>query len=962
MVGKAISLRKRFMVIIVVFVIAYVLLGLYTNKAAEVTVNNSRELSLELRQIGLSLSNISDTLHLLGVSLYQSTLYDNEDQPDNIQTRLGQLAQQVNQLLLLKAVKNNPEFYEPAVKLSENFRHITVFSQNLLEIQSDYERKYPAMPIMLGKLQPINNEMKGLIVTAIDEAKIESVTKPEQQQALDLFRDLRYIWSQMVGTVRIFVMNRMGAFGPPKSTMSRVLQDRDLYVEAIKELFSRLDVLDARHILNMVQSDALLQMKSQNNNYEFYFEKTKEIYLSDGWRTDRILLKEVADPAIENTWAQVYLLQNRLNAHTQLVINGFARTTDQLSGFIWLAVSLAVLLLVIGYVIFELLIRKPIAQIARALEAEGDGIEITPVLNYSVKETGILVNAFSKMQAQIRSRQLRLQTVLDNAGEGILTLNAHRQIQSVNIAAEKLFGYSGGELINKEIAIVIPAYLSLSQHSSFLQSPGADSRALILDEQEVMAQNKDGRVFPISLRLSQVMLDGETLFTALVSDISERKAMIDRLRHLAERDSLTGLYNRHFLMDELERIVDRLNRGDRQAIALLYIDLDNFKYVNDTLGHLSGDRVLQDVTKMLEKRARGTDLLTRLGGDEFAILLYDVDPLQAQSTAEAYRKQLADYVYRYDGQVVDIGCSIGVALIHDRIQRKEDILSRADLACHIAKRSGRNRVHIYESRDQENIDIMTADMGWSRRIKAAIENDTFVLASQPIVHTHTGKILFEEILLRLKENDSDLIMPSGFLPSAERFGLSLDLDRWVIKTSLTLMAENRVGNARGISINLCAKTVGDNQTLDLIESTIESLGLSADRILFEVTESIAISNLNLASEFLLKLKKLGCYTAIDDFGAGYSSFAYLKDLPVDFVKLDGSYIHQIHRDKIKRAIVVAMNDVAHALGKRTIAEFVESEDALLELKKIGIDYCQGFYTGKPELIAPKPGNIVYLRK
>lgn len=744
--------------------------------------------------------------------------------------------------------------------------------------------------------------------------------------------------------------------------MSNVQQDRKLYAEAILDLFGRLDELDVQHKLGLIQSDALLKMKSLNNQYEFYYKKAAEIYLSEQWRSDRILLRDAADPALDIAWTQIYLLQSRLNDRTQQELNGFAATADQLSNFIWLAVTLAVLLLLVGYATFEFLIRKPIAQIADALEAEGRGIEVTPELNHSVKETSILVNAFSSMQEQIRSRQLRLQTILDNAGEGILTINTRGKIESFNLAAEKLFGFTEEEVKGKDVSVVIPAYVSLSHHKQLTSLINNMSGVNLDDEQEVVAQTKDGRVFPISLRLGQVEVEGETLFTALVSDISERKAMIDRLTHLAERDSLTGLYNRHFLMDELERIVDRSNRGEHQLVALLYIDLDNFKYVNDTLGHLSGDSVLQDVTKLLERRARGTDLLTRLGGDEFAILLYDVDGYQAQVTAEAYRKQLADYVYRHDGRIVDIGCSIGVALMDDNISSKEDILSRADLACHIAKRSGRNRVHIYEPQDQENIDIMSADMGWSRRIKAAMEYNNFVLASQPIVDTNNGQVLFNEILLRLKDDGNDMIMPSGFLPSAERFGLSLELDRWVIERSLRLLAENNKEDFPGFSINLSAKTVGDNKTLETIESMIKEYKISADRLLFEVTESIALNNIGLASDFLLKLKQLGCQTALDDFGAGYSSFSYLKDLPVDFVKLDGSYIRQIHRDKVKRAIVVAMNDVAHALGKQTIAEFVENSQSLEELREIGIDYCQGFYTGKPTLFSSKSQNVVYLRK
>lgn len=964
MVTHQISLRKRFSIILVLFVAIFSVVALYTNKAARETIDDSHDLSLELRQIGLSISDISDTLHLLGVAMYQSTLYEDEDQPETIQLRLEQLAHHVNKLLLMNAVKSNHDFYEPALALSENFRSLTIHAQSLLELQSDYSRKYPAMPIMINNLEPINREMVGLIISAIEEAKQGLSDKPEQQQVLNLLKDIRYVWSQMVSSVRVFVANRLGAFGPPRSTMSAISKDRVIYHDTLLDLFAKLDELKTQNVLDLVQSESFRQMKNLQLEYEFYFKKAEEIYLSDQWRSDRILLKDATDPALEIAWAQLYLLQNRLNENTRLGLNQFARTADNLSLFVGIVTVVAIVLFIIGYITFELVIRKPIAQIAAALEAEGKGKGeiVRPQLDYTVKETGVLLNAFSKMQDQIRSRQLRLQTILDNAGEGILTITIDGKIESINLAAQELFGFKESEVRGRDVSVIIPAYLTLSPSN---RQGGRNKKTefeLVQGEHEVFGKARDGRVFPISLRLEKVEIEGATLFTALVSDISERKAMIDRLTQLAERDSLTGLYNRHFLMDELERIVDRLKRGEKQTVALLYIDLDNFKYVNDTMGHLSGDSVLQEVTKILEQRARGTDLVTRLGGDEFAIVLYDVDAYQAHVTADAYRMQLADYVYRFEGKVVDIGCSIGVALMDENIKHKEDILSRADLACHIAKRSGRNRVHIYEPQDQESINIMSADMGWSRRLKTAMECDNFLLASQPIVDTCSGEILFNEVLIRLKEAGENIIMPSGFLPSAERFGLSVDLDRWVIEHSLQLLAQNHNKDFPGFSINLSAKTVGDSKTLELIESKIRDLSLPANKLLFEVTESIALSNINLASDFLLKLKQLGCQTALDDFGAGYSSFSYLKDLPVDFVKLDGSYIKRITRDKVKRAIVVAMNDVAHALGKKTIAEFVEDVETLEELKAIGLDYCQGFYTGKPKLVAAEPENVVYLHK
>ncbi|MDH5259595.1 MAG: GGDEF and EAL domain-containing protein, partial [Gammaproteobacteria bacterium] len=361
-----------------------------------------------------------------------------------------------------------------------------------------------------------------------------------------------------------------------------------------------------------------------------------------------------------------------------------------------------------------------------------------------------------------------------------------------------------------------------------------------------------------------------------------------------------------------------------------------------------------------EKRARGTDLVTRLGGDEFAILLYDVDELQAKATASAYRKQMADYVFRYEGKAVDVGCSIGVVIYDEHMKKKEELLSKADLACHLAKQSGRNRVHVYAPRDQQDINTMSSDMGWSRRIKLAIEHDEFFQFTQPIVDTKTGFTLSNEVFLRLKDSEKQLIMPSGFLPSAERFGLSVDLDRWVITRTFRLLSEQKSSHFSGYSINLSAQMIDNEGALHFIQDQMCRFNINPMQIIFEVTESNAINQLDKAADFLQGLNTLGFKTALDDFGVGYSSFGYLKDLPVDYVKLDGSFVQNLGNDRVKAAIVKAMNEVAHALGKKTVAEFVEDATTLASLREIGVDYCQGYYTGKPVSVLDKPSNILYL--
>lgn len=473
---------------------------------------------------------------------------------------------------------------------------------------------------------------------------------------------------------------------------------------------------------------------------------------------------------------------------------------------------------------------------------------------------------------------------------------------------------------------------------------------ILSSELNVTAQRRDGSLFPVSIKVSEMHLDGRRYFTAIMADISERKAMMDRLRFLAEHDALTGLHNRQFFSEELERVVQRALRQTCAPFALLYVDLDNFKFVNDSLGHLAGDQVLVEIAGMLEKRSRKTDLLARLGGDEFAVLLYGVNPIQAQQVAENYRLALADYVFRHQGRVVDVGCSIGVAVFDSRIRTREELMVRADIACHMAKRAGRNAVHVYAAEDRANLDVALADMGWTRRIKQALEHNGFLVAIQPIVSIRRKQVSGYELLLRMRGENGEIIAPSSFITAAERFGLISSIDRWVVRRALALLAGQHIEPGMRLSINLSAVSIGDNELLELIGREIRQRGIEAHRLTFELTETAAMNDLAAAIDFLARLQALGCATALDDFGVGYSSFAYLKDLPVDYVKIDGSFVRDIVSDGVQLAMVKSMNEIARAMGKQTVAEFVENEDVLRMLGEIGVDYAQGYFTGRPRLL------------
>ncbi len=552
---------------------------------------------------------------------------------------------------------------------------------------------------------------------------------------------------------------------------------------------------------------------------------------------------------------------------------------------------------------------------------------------------------------QIAASEARYVAILDNAAEGIVTFDRQGIIRSFNRSAEQLFGYEVDEIVGGEITLLMPLPDVPDRGKGHLEHfMKEEIGRLIGREGEILGRRKNGENFHMAIKISKVVLEDQEMYTALADDISERKAMMEHLKSMAEHDGLTGLYNRSYFQESLERLVE-LTRRTRQTSALFYIDLDHFKYVNDTMGHGAGDRLLKEISAILNRRARKSDLVSRLGGDEFTVLLYNIPEEQIGNSAESFRKALADYPFRNGAEQVDIGCSIGVSLITEQTRSAAETLSHADIACHLAKRGGRNRVHVFSKTDEADVAAMSTDMGWSRRIREAVERGSFALACQPIVVAHSGEIESHEVLIRMLDDHNNLIMPGVFLPSAERFGLAVDIDRWVIVHAIETLVEKRKDHPEmRYAINLSGHTLSDRSVCDLIHETLRQSELDPSALTFEVTETAAIADMSLAVEFLSSLRQIGCKTSLDDFGSGMSSFAYLRDLPVDSVKIDGRFVKNMAVNRVDQAMVKAMSEIAHALGKKTIAEFVEDESTMELLRAYGIDYAQGYHLGKPEVV------------
>ncbi len=427
----------------------------------------------------------------------------------------------------------------------------------------------------------------------------------------------------------------------------------------------------------------------------------------------------------------------------------------------------------------------------------------------------------------------------------------------------------------------------------------------------------------------------------------------ETIQHLAFHDALTGLANRHQFEDRVRRALATARSGARHA--LLYLDLDQFKIINDTCGHTAGDGLLRQLAVVLRGPIREIDMLARLGGDEFGVLLYGCSLDHAQQVADRMLEIVKNFRYVWQHKSFAIGASIGLVMLDDPSQTLSDVLRMADMACYAAKDKGRNRVHVFRADDAE-LRQRHGEMEWVARLNHALQNGQFVLHQQPIVALGDGGSRHTEFLLRLRSDDGGLIEPGAFIPAAERYSLMPSLDRWVVRRAFEHLAGQcgRAVAAEAFFINVSGATVGDDQFANYVIEQLHRLSLPAGIIGFEITETAVIANLGRALEFIERVKALGCRVALDDFGSGMSSFTYLKTIPADYLKIDGGFIKGMLDDPMDTAIVESINRVGHVAGLRTIAESVETADVRRRLTELGVDYGQGFAIQRPVPLQPPP--------
>ncbi len=442
-------------------------------------------------------------------------------------------------------------------------------------------------------------------------------------------------------------------------------------------------------------------------------------------------------------------------------------------------------------------------------------------------------------------------------------------------------------------------------------------------------------------------------FLGQIQDVSERVRYEAQLQHMADHDPLTGLLNRRSFERELDKHIARVERYGPEGAALV-LDIDRFKHINDTLGHNIGDELIVKVAQTLRARLRDSDVLARLGGDEFAVLLPRGGADEASHVAEAILAAVrAQSVLTAAGRRRPITASIGVALFGqtERVTA-EEVLVNADLAMYDAKEAGRDRFGIYSH--ERGTSRMKARITWAERIREALEEDRFTLYAQPIVELSSGVVRQHELLLRMLDQQGDVIPPAAFLGVAERFDLMQELDRWVVSHAIRYMGEQRrAGRDLVFEVNISGSSTGDPDLLTVIEDELRESEIDPVNLVLEVTETAAVANIPRAQQFAARLAELGCRFALDDFGAGFGSFYYLKHLPFDLLKIDGEFVRSCTTNQTDQLLIRAAVDIARGLGKRTIAEYVGDDETVELLRRLGVDYAQGFHIGLPAPLAQR---------
>ena len=613
------------------------------------------------------------------------------------------------------------------------------------------------------------------------------------------------------------------------------------------------------------------------------------------------------------------------------------------------------------------LLTRHIGRLVEATRGIRKGNYDTQILTRTNDEIGLLAENFNLMTAAIRDRieQLRRSehdlfeakeralVTLHSIGDGVITTDVSGRIEYLNPVAEELTGWTNFEATGRDLSQVFQVRNEATHApiASPIEKCLRENAVVTLSNHTLLVR-RDGTEFPIEDSAAPIRDRGGAIIGAVLvfHDVSSARQMARQMAYQARHDSLTGLVNRREFERRLERAINSA-ASENRVHGLCYLDLDQFKIVNDTCGHFAGDELLRQLAVLLKTKVRDADTLARLGGDEFGVLLENCPFQRAVDVASELRDLVRGFQFTWESRTFEIGVSIGVVAIDADSSNIGTVLSAADVACYIAKDAGRNRIHAHEVGDQEHA-RRHGEMQWATRIATAIADESLQLYVQRIeALSQDARIGHVELLLRMVESDGQIVPPAVFIPAAERFYLMQQLDRWVVRTALKRIAELGEGVWQNtlFGINISGQSIADAVFRDYVLEQVRDSRVAPKSLCFEITETTAIANLTDAVQFISDVRRLGCRFALDDFGSGLSSFAYLKNLAVDYLKIDGAFVKDMTRSETDQAMVEAINHIGHVMGIQTVAEYVETPEILEAVRAAGVDYAQGYAIHRPEL-------------
>ncbi len=634
---------------------------------------------------------------------------------------------------------------------------------------------------------------------------------------------------------------------------------------------------------------------------------------------------------------------------------GAGERIDAMRINLWGMSSLLVLIIAVAlWVALRQSVFRPVSALRDALWLAGEGNRDVKLVVNRQDEIGELSVVFNRMQKQLSATETRIGAVMNSVIESIVIIDDHGLIEQINPASEKMFGYREAELVGKSVTMLMsPAYRP--DHDRAVENYLSESFGGVTERnQESECLREDGTVFPAEITISEMYIDDACYYICIVRDVTERKEHLKAIEYQALHDALTGLPNRVLLSDRLCQGVRNALRGNHH-LALLIIDLDHFKEVNDTLGHHNGDIILKLSAERMATVLRSSDTVARLGGDEFAVLLPGTDQQHAEQIAEKLRAVL-ELPCELEGHTFYVGASVGIAMYPEHGEDDVRLMQHADVAMYAAKRAKSGHAVYQETQDSSNL----AQLSLMNELRAAIDNEELLLCYQPVIDLKSGRVNGVEALVRWQHPTKGLLYPDDFIPVAEQTGLIGPLTLWVFEHAMLQSSEwVALGLELRVSVNLSARNLHDAKFPRQLTELIGAGGIRADDLRLEITESAIIADRQYTSTILNNLGAMGVHISIDDFGTGYSSLVYLKQLPVDEIKVDRSFVTHMLQDESDEVIVRSTIELAHNIGMTVVAEGVEGKEVYDRLVELGCDAAQGFYMGKP---VPPAAFLRWLRE